>query len=196
MHGWPRDRARHATIRRWPREPRTGMGTQRLTPCVGLSFVNNVFDHHTRDTHPWTGKAARAVDSAESEVRSAAVERAVGHSGALTRSASAIRVPGCMAGREIGPGTRRSGAGHEIVPARDASALATRSGPARDDRARHATIRLARRAAATRGQAPPDRSTTISWWAATVRVSPATAGRIQDPAASHRLASSPRRAGG
>ena len=73
------------------------------------SITTPVIPPHTCDTHPWTGKAARAVDSPDSEVPTAAAERAVGRCGALSRSASAIRVPGCMAGHEIGPGTRRSG---------------------------------------------------------------------------------------
>ncbi len=63
-----------------------------------------------RDTHPWTRKAGQGVDSPGSEVRSAPAERAVGLSGALSRSASAIRVPGCIAGHEMGlsprPGPR------------------------------------------------------------------------------------------
>ena len=67
-----------------------------------------------RDTHPWTRKAGQGVDSPGSEVRSAPAERAVGLSGALSRSASAIRVPGCIAGHEVGLSPRPGIARHEV----------------------------------------------------------------------------------
>ena len=147
-----------------------------LSSGVRWSTESSIITGHA--THPWTHKAGHGVDSPSSEVRWAPAERAVGRSGTLSRSWSAIRVLGCIAGHkvgarrrpglardEIGDGPRRPGlARHEIGDGTPRSDLA-RYVPtwlARGDPTSHGTIRpgprrsgLARDESAVRRGQPP-----------------------------------------
>ena len=95
-----------------------------LSSGVRWSTESSIITGHA--THPWTHKAGHGVDSPSSEVRWAPAERAVGRSGTLSRSWSAIRVLGCIAGHKVGA-RRRPGLARDEIG----------DGPRRPDLARH-----------------------------------------------------------
>ena len=168
-----------------PRQPPTGVGTQRLTRCR-RAYVGRQHLRSSQAAIPTRG-LVRLVRGSIRPVR---------RSG---RHQLSVRLgsPEPSAGRRQPYESQGASLATRWASRHDPASHATRSALARDEPVWRATIRRSgARRSGGQARSATFGSTKMSWRAATVRVSPATAGRIQDPAASHRLCSSPCRAGG
>ena len=190
-----------------PRQPPTRLGTQRLTRCR-RAYVGRQNLRSSQATLPTRGLIRLVMGSIRP------VRRSVGHRLSVRLGS---RVPSAGLGQPYESvcaslATKWAVRGDlawldtrsamvRADPTRPDSPRSDLAGPRRSDHARGLSPRPARIRPGTPrigGQARSATlgSTKMAWRAATVRVSPETAGRIQDPADSQRVCSSSCRAGG